>query len=352
VQKPTISETGNGYYVTGIAIHNTFSVDLCNTTMRATENYITPNTTGVALGNTDYNLAVGVPVNITGTQCTMELENVSYLPILQTVSLLFTQNRSMYYTVSGKDQQFNASLSAGIPAMINYPDADAKMVIRTDEQHIITAGFTIYNATSTSLSAPRNYTKLVALNITTNTTQISSITLTLGYSCGLSGVTYPFILNGTTAWSRVENFSRNSSTCSVSFVVPGDPVVALMEQHSSVKASPISKVTTTLTTTIPLSTTTVPQNAIPNGDYSLMLEIAVIIVVVLVVIVLLMGGRMRPPAQPVSVNQQPVNRPAPGPQTVGPQQPKDGPQSVPDMPAPETDPKIGDGMGGTSGQTG
>lgn len=90
-QSPTITKTSNGYDVTGLTQFNTFNITM-GSLIQGTENYITPSTAGITLNGTSYALSLNSPVQI-GSNATatrfVQLTNISYVPLQQTVNLQF-----------------------------------------------------------------------------------------------------------------------------------------------------------------------------------------------------------------------------------------------------------------------
>lgn len=81
---------GVGYEVNNVSRDAAFNISLCGG-FRVTDNYITPNTTGITIGSQSYNLSLNYVYEVQGA-CTVQLLNVSYLPIIDTVSLLFANS--------------------------------------------------------------------------------------------------------------------------------------------------------------------------------------------------------------------------------------------------------------------
>lgn len=84
-----------GLYCTAsnVTQYATFSAKLCNTTqINVTENYITPIYAGVTINGKQYALYVGNVTQLSnvGPYYYVELVNISYLPIIQTIKLNFT----------------------------------------------------------------------------------------------------------------------------------------------------------------------------------------------------------------------------------------------------------------------
>jgi hypothetical protein len=87
-QKPVIITLGsNCYYISNIASLNTFRVSFSSEFINVTDNFITPNYTGATINGASYSLYPQYKVPITGATAYVILENISYVPILQTVAL-------------------------------------------------------------------------------------------------------------------------------------------------------------------------------------------------------------------------------------------------------------------------
>ena len=127
-----------------------------------------------------------------------------------------------------------------------------------------------------SLPPLPNHTLVIASNATANTLT------TLPYSCSLpSNSIAPYLLkNGT--WTKITPFTVNATACTISFMVPVDPVVAIFT-NATTSTTTLPTSTTTLPTTFP--TTTVPYAAhqTPAPNYSV--YIAAIIVILIIVAV-------------------------------------------------------------------
>lgn len=86
---PTVTTSGNSCYVaTPVAWLDTFTFHIGGTTISVLDNFISPNETGVQIGSQTYTLLENQPQSISGANATIELTNVSYLPIEHTVTLM------------------------------------------------------------------------------------------------------------------------------------------------------------------------------------------------------------------------------------------------------------------------
>jgi hypothetical protein len=94
-------------------------------------------------------------------------------------------------------------------------------------------------------NAPAGYTIFSVFNVTVSKTlNVTTVSLTESFECGLTGL-QPFIIqNGT--WNPITNYSVNSTACTITFAIPADPVIALGQSLAA--ASPVLKkpVTTTV----------------------------------------------------------------------------------------------------------
>jgi hypothetical protein len=87
------SGTRKGYQITNITNHNSETLHLGNNTktINITINFITPTSAGITANNKAYNLTVGSPVALMDPNnytYYAELTDISYLPILHTITLL------------------------------------------------------------------------------------------------------------------------------------------------------------------------------------------------------------------------------------------------------------------------
>ncbi len=89
---PTAESIKYGYQVTNITEYSTFSLTLCGNVINVIENYITPIYAGVTINGQQYALYPGVQTQLTnvGKYYYAELEGISYLPILHTITLNLT----------------------------------------------------------------------------------------------------------------------------------------------------------------------------------------------------------------------------------------------------------------------
>jgi hypothetical protein len=94
-------------------------------------------------------------------------------------------------------------------------------------------GLNVLNLTSTTSINLRNKTKLIVINVSLNSKNATIHTI-LNYSCALQPSSIaPYLLrNGT--WDEITPFSVNAAACTIAFEVPNDPIIALLENNSSI----------------------------------------------------------------------------------------------------------------------
>lgn len=100
--KPIITNTTTGFTVNDVAPLNAFSLTLCGTGLNATENFVTPSSVGVTINGQSYTLPLSNSTQLSGFRsgCSVELMNISYLPIQHTATFIFTQPANTTTTVS------------------------------------------------------------------------------------------------------------------------------------------------------------------------------------------------------------------------------------------------------------
>jgi hypothetical protein len=86
---PIITPVGACITASNIAVPATFTVDMGNQSLGSNLNFISPTTAGITIDGISYTLPLGVSVNLTGTEITMRLLNISYIPMQHTVAIEF-----------------------------------------------------------------------------------------------------------------------------------------------------------------------------------------------------------------------------------------------------------------------
>lgn len=89
--RPYITNQSNGFTVYNVTQLGNFGNVYCGAILRITDNFITPTSTGITVNGRSYTLTLDNATLLNGTpqDCYVELRNLSYLPIAQTVTLQF-----------------------------------------------------------------------------------------------------------------------------------------------------------------------------------------------------------------------------------------------------------------------
>lgn len=285
--EPVVSYSNSCADVTNLAVPNSFSFNVGNQTFtNAVDNYVGSNYTSIIVNGTTYVLYLNESVQING-QVYMQLLNVSYLPILHSVTLeacpdsnTLTANAIGAASGPKGTNTINVSLILDPLALINIQPANfSESVFVGNPSNVPDApyGSAIYSTMSIN-----------AKNVTNSTT----IEVEAKFQCGLNGIVPYALDNGT--WDLIEPFAINESACIIAFAMPPhDSVIAMIVPETTpapqteigVAGGPAgsgSSVTTVSTSTIQQveeSASPAPKHA-SNGNYLWMLLIGSLFVIV------------------------------------------------------------------------
>lgn len=324
VHRPSVYWINNGYVVNSIAQLNTFNVTICNQTLHATENFITPNYAGVTINGGSYALYPNVTTQLHGLppQCYVRLTGISYIPLQQTIQLLFITNVKTIKNVSGISARLNITLNATIPSTIDYVNANELITFNSGLPPFYTANVSITNATYTTPAPQSGYIKLVAVNVSTGSGVIRGLNISEGYSCTLPGGSIaPYQLqNGT--WVKIARYNVSPSACRIAYDAPINATIALMQTISLTTSTTQTTSTTTptiLTITAPTrnQTNAVKPSALLNllRKYRTPISLAIIAVIAIMAALWLLSLRKKPgkPERPAMPASPAPPKPAPGP---------------------------------------
>ncbi len=181
------------------------------------------------------------------------------------------------------------NLTHGASQQINFSNTGVTIELVSNSSSNSTAKLLAINVTALSPNALIGFTKLSATNITSNATVVNHINVKYSYPCNIPAANIrPFILeNGT--WDAISPFTVNATSCTVSFSMPADPVVAIMEQNHTAPKTPsnASAVSTLLPTTAAAQPT-------PSSTSSVLLIAVIIIIIIIIIAVLYMLKNKRP----------------------------------------------------------
>ena len=231
-----------------------------------------------------YGLGFGIPCGKYYTTYTPNLEAIYSLSAPTKINVTTTSTTTILPTPptppankSNKSITLNGSISSSSPFKINFTSMHMVVVLTSPSLVPMQASARITNETSMVLPTLANYTLISALNVSVTTIANVSAKVTSPYPCSInSSLIKPFeLVNG--SWSAIIPFSMNTSACTVSFVVPKDPIVGIFQ-----KIVP----TTTVTTTINTTTTIVPTTAVPPPKVNTAAIAVAVIVTVIILLVL------------------------------------------------------------------
>jgi len=200
----------------------------------------------------------------------------------------YTTTLTIIYMPSGVSgvTSFKGNALAFAPVKLNLPKARASVLITTSSTVPMPITSFVSNITATAPAAPAGFATVSVLNISVNTTANVSVSVTQGYPCSdNASLIAPYIFkNGT--WSIITPFAVNATACTVTYTVPKDPIVGILEKVPTTTTVPTTTVPTTtvpstVPTTIPVS---VPPTVPPSSSWVWITVVAIVIVIILVLL--------------------------------------------------------------------
>jgi YVTN family beta-propeller protein len=364
---PTVTPTSYGYIISNFGVHASFTFDFCNKQIYSMLNFISPDAAGISLNNVPYTLSLSAaPTNLTDLAgCSMQLYNVSYIPLQQTVKIKFFGKNNLTNSVTSNSSSTSGSrnttqnstisnsvLPQNLSFIISKPYSSniilSTKVLNTTLNISKSQPTTIYverNGISISLTStqetqasikfsipssisyakPKNYSTIISIfnfSIKSNSSSTLSQRINVSYSCNIpSNTIKPFILRNT-SWYLITNFTTNSQKCSISFNTSFDPTVGVFSSYSNkIKATNTSNTSiitnTSFTTTTTHETTqqvttesaSISQNntakATQSENYSIIIYILVIIFVIIILYLLFKIKKIK-------IKKKPENNPING----------------------------------------
>ncbi|MDE1865253.1 MAG: hypothetical protein KGH94_01275 [Candidatus Micrarchaeota archaeon] len=278
---PTVIHSGECYLIDNLTTPNSESFALNGTRFNLTVNFISVNDTGITVDGKNYTLLVESSQQLLDNgqyNYSIDLKRISYIPAEHTVNL----------TVCGFPD-FSVPPTTRTPFLINStynvtqtPETvslEGLGSINLSSNSLIQVWLRITNVTNSIVPPPFNRTVLAFNVVAVNAqnalaNQTVSLTMRLNYSCSIpSNSVAPYKLSQSAVWTPIKPFSINSTSCSITFQIPTDPIVALFE---SVAPPITTSVSTTISTT---SSTTIPQTQNRGTNYIAIIAIAAVIAV-------------------------------------------------------------------------
>ena len=237
-----ISTSGDCVVINNVGVPNSFKFSLAGYSFMATDNYIGANYTGIIINNETYVLDLNSSQQIGSSPVYMELTSVSYEPIEHLVNLRACTTTAPVSTINVTANVSNSS------------------IVITNVQPSSFNGLVSLVSTTDTPNLPQGYTGIFVANLTVNSITVKTVNFTVNYQCYISPNTIqPFELSGG-AWTPVEPFNVNSSTCLVNYFIPSDSTIGLFTtfRQTAFKAPVSSTVPTTTLKYVIVKTTPKP----------------------------------------------------------------------------------------------
>ncbi|MFP3278359.1 MAG: hypothetical protein RXO43_02240 [Candidatus Micrarchaeota archaeon] len=188
---------------------------------------------------------------------------------------------------SQKAINITANISSSSPLVLSLPNTHSVLSIYTTSAASAPIAAHIANVTQqvSSFAKPQpNYTLINAVNVSIKTTAPITAFFVEHYPCSIPGdLVAPYIFKNNT-WLAITNYTVNATTCTVSFNIPSDPIVAIFEK--SMPTTTTTSIATTIPTTTP--TTIYYPSPSPKPSSSLVIEPLILIIIVIIIILVLL----------------------------------------------------------------
>ena len=235
-----------------------------------------------AYQNDVYGIGFGIPCGKYYTTYVPNFESTYSLsaPAKITATTTITTTILPTTTISTVDKSItvNSTVSSALPASINFTNMHVIIVLMTSSPTPVHVSANLTNETQTILPAISNYTLISTLKVSVSATANVSTEITSPYPCSInSSLIKPFkLINGT--WTAITPFSINTTSCTISFAAPKDPVVGIFQKMISTTIAP--KTTMPITAVRPATTTVLPPLA-PASNYTVSI-VAIIVIIIIV----------------------------------------------------------------------
>jgi hypothetical protein len=291
---PSVTRSGSCYTISNLTQRSLVNVSLNGISFEIRVNFITPTTAGVTVNGLSYTLSLDqqqVIQQASGNNYTMEMTALSYIPIEDTFSLSVCGpgGQPANATTTITPTAPTATTSNSTVLTFNFTNSSNSIstnlgiwpgTITVSAQPGVSGpvGLHITNVTATESGLPQNYTKLVVLNMTLNSTANVTIEATLHYSCQTNSSRIVLFVLENHTWMGISPVSENA--CSISFLTPKNRVIALMAANVKPPAAP---------------TNTVVQRAqSASGSYKEIIEIFLVMVFVVAIVMFIYLRKRRP----------------------------------------------------------
>lgn len=273
--------------------HNNETISVLNATFRVTENYITPTTAGITIGNNTYELTPDVVVSIgtlDGINYTIELTKLSYLPIIDTITVTLCGAAPTPAPAVPAYTQINVttvnSSYTGTFNLSTYRSLNLHMLGLGFLGHVTSDSSTNQTETITVtkyMGGPKiaGYYELNGFNITISPDIYTTAHVLLSYSCnsGATGVETYQLVNG--AWVTPTGASLDATTCQLSWTTNG--------ARTTIGVFAVAQPTTTA-----LAKVSAPSSSVSPWVF------IIILLIILALLALLLAKRRKRKPEPVA----------------------------------------------------
>ena len=256
--KPTATLSGSCYTITNMTALKGTNVTLDGMFIEIVTNFIGPTSAGVTVNNVSYTLTQGalpLPFSISGINYTIGLTTVTYLPILHTIEVNVCgppgspapqTNTTHRLLILNNSNSLSTIPITSNSATVNIGFWPGKVFLSLPQNASNTVYLHLSNATFSTPKPPRGYTKLVAINLTVNSTSIIGTSVVLVYDCAINRTRITTFILANGIWDPITPFTANSQSCTASFAVPPDPIIGLMARNQTVTTTTSIATTTTV----------------------------------------------------------------------------------------------------------
>ena len=226
--------TSRGVHISNFSAYNSNYVEVGARLFHVTNNYITPTMSGITVNNISYTLVPGVPQQISKIESTyyIELQNISYIPILHTVSITIYENtysaaNVTYINATGT--QITANVSNSTRTVVNF--SMDRVVVRLTGNSAVSEkiSLSVQNLTSGNLPILANEDRLSTIDISANAANEVTINLTMHYPSYVpsNSVRLYTLVNG--SWTSQINYTINDTSDSINVRFTSDPIIGVFE---------------------------------------------------------------------------------------------------------------------------
>lgn len=244
---PVVNYTNNCATISNVSDYASFSLSFGNETFNDMEdNFVGSNYTSLIVGGSTYMLYLDEPVEINNS-ISMELVNVSYIPILHSLTLEACSNNetpanetpaTSSASAPTTSQNLNSTSASSQNSTVNSTSSTGPTVSLSFTVEPITGGILlshnptnaisveqVSNVPTTPPSGLRIYSEL-KIDASNSTNPGAMIHVNAKGLCNVTAL-QPYILKNST-WMPITPFTVNASSCVVSFSIPSDPIIAFM----------------------------------------------------------------------------------------------------------------------------